>query len=172
MESILFRNSSANEKETHREHISNTTEAECLECDMCDYKASSKTVLKRHKTMKHKQKTSNEVLAPASFLNPSTIPCAREVFGCKNKVTGYNDKDTHLCPDCRQKLELMSKSSPFSPTLCPCCHDPSGGPPFAFCQECLGYLDEDGCMDSCFGSWNRDNITGELICINLDFEIL
>ena len=155
MEIVLCKIISENESEFSREN------AECLKCDTCEYKARSNTVLKRHKTMKHKQKTAS-----------SSIPCVREVFGCKNKVNEYNDKECAICPDCRSKLEIMFNSSPFSPTLCPCCHDPSGGPPHAFCQECLGYLDQDGCMDSPFGSWNRDNITGDIICINLDFELL
>ena len=142
--------------------------------------------------MKHKQTASTEINSSAAMSthssssstlsvsapntsntsNSSIIPCVREVFGCKNKVNEYNDKECAICPDCRSKLEIMFNSSPFSPTLCPCCHDPSGGPPYAFCQECLGYLDQDGCMDSPFGSWNRDNITGDIICINLDFELL
>ena len=103
--------------------------------------------------MKHKQTASTEINSSAAMSthssssstlsvsapntsntsNSSIIPCVREVFGCKNKVNEYNDKECAICPDCRSKLEIMFNSSPFSPTLCPCCHDPSFGPPYAFC---------------------------------------
>ena len=162
-----------------------------FKCDICEYEASSLTVLKRHKTMKHKQQSAiiEENTSPPSptfaipapptqatpsptptLLVKSPVPCARKFAACLNLVSQYSDSDTALCLPCKKKLDTMAKSNPFSPSLCPCCHSTDiNGPPFSFCQECLKYLDEDGCMESSFGSWYLDRITKEIVCIQLDY---
>ena len=118
-----------------------------LICDQCDYEASTMTVLKRHKTMKHKETSSTASSSTAITTQPS-IPCAREEEGYTNFVHEYFSKYTAICSPCRLIISEMMKSSPFPPTACPCCHQPSSGHPFSFCEECLSCLQQDGYMES------------------------
>ena len=155
-----------------------------FKCGLCDYESTSKKGVNIHRGCKHKKEvatpSSLKATIPAQATSglsskpsvASSIPCSREYLGCTNEVLKYYDTDTALCTSCKQMLEIKSSSSPFSPTLCPSCHAPSeDGPPFSFCPECLAILAQDGCLDSCFGTWFRDRITLKIICINLDFEI-
>ena len=132
-------------------------------CDVCDYKANTATVLKRHKTMKHKNKNTSP---------QDPIACVREDMGCKETVNKYFDKNTAICQNCKEMLDKMWKSCPFPPTLCPCCHNTSNGSSFSFCQECLDCLYQDGSMDSGWGFWSLDRNADEIIRTHLDFEIL
>ena len=125
--------------------------------------------LKRHKTMKHKDKVPPQTSSQSS-IQPD-VPCVRQEFGCKNTVNKYNDRNTAICPKCKVTLDTLMKSSPFPSTMCPCCHATSTGPPFSFCQECLGFLAEDGSMDSTWGTWVLERNTGKIICMHLDFTI-
>ena len=174
------------EDHTKRNHESNTDVPVdvTFKCDLCDYKSGSKKGVNIHRGSKHKRLVSTPAISKdsipveatsASSSKPSvesSVPCSRECFGCTNEVFEYSDTDTALCTPCKNMLEIKSNFSPFCPTLCPSCHDPSeDGTPFSFCPECLKLLEEDGCLDSCFGTWFRDKITGEKVCINLDFEI-
>ena len=166
-------------KSVNKDDIENLKSMEKHKCDECGYEANTLTVLKRHKTMKHKQttSTSSSTLSKPSSISPNaaynpTIPCAMEDEGCKNFVSQYFNKYTAICLPCKQNLENMMKSSPFPSTACPCCHDPSNGLPFSFCKECLSGLDQDGYMESGWGSWHLDENSGEIICTHLDFQIL
>ena len=127
------------EIQTLKEHFSDTKQLENFYCDICEYKASSVTVLKRHKTMKHKdQNKLKESAGPSlesasSFsthpASPSTslaatlasdtslqhsVPCCRAFYDCKNMVANYLDPHTALCPDCKLKLD---ESFPFFSNL-------------------------------------------------------
>ena len=166
-------------------------------CDKCEYQANTLPVLKRHKTMKHKQASlassrSSETPAnafppegsmppmgstsPPTNTGPSSPPsqppilCAREDAGCKNLVNRYYNIYTAICPTCKLYLQEMMKLSPFPPSACPCCHETSEGPAFSFCQECIEGLYQDGFMESGWGSWHLDKNIGEIICTHLDFE--
>ena len=99
-----------------------------------------------------------------------SVPCCRAFYDCKNMVANYLDPHTALFPDCKLKLDAMMKASPFPSTLCPCCHDPSLGPPLSFCSNCSKYLVDDGDIESPWGSWSLERSTGEIICVHLDFE--
>lgn len=131
-------------------------------CEQCDYRASSKTVLKRHVTMKHK-----ETSKPSLSLPP--VPCFRNFYGCHNLVTEYKTENTAICPTCKKMLAEKEISNPFSPNLCPCCHESCSGPPFTFCGECLSGLKADNFIDSRWGAWQLETETGDIICIDLDF---
>ena len=131
-------------------------------CEQCDYRASSKTVLKRHVTMKHK-----ETSKPSLSLPP--VPCFRNFYGCHNLVTEYKTENTAICPTCKKMLAEKEISNPFSPNLCPCCHESCSGPPFTFCGECLSGLKADNLIDSRWGAWQLETETGDIICIDLDF---
>ena len=98
------------------------------------------------------------------------ISCIREEEGYQNVITTYFSKYTAICDNCKEELAVKFESSPFSPALCPCCHFPNGGQPFSFCQECVHGLEEDGYMESGWGSWHLDKNLGEIICIHLDFS--
>ena len=167
-------------------------------CEECDYKASSRTVLKRHTTMKHrvtfsKNSTptssisisessqslpSSSILASISNSSTSTsngfsrppVPCSRNFYGCPNLVTHYDQHSTAMCPTCKLMIASKLNANPFPSNLCPSCHESSCGPPFSFCSECLKDLMTDNFIDSRWGAWQLDKETEEIICIDLDFN--
>ena len=69
---------------------------------------------------------------------------------------------TAICSYCVLFMENKQKSSPFSPDLCPCCHEKCLGNSFALCLECLKDINTDGFAESSWGSclllWNIVNI--------------
>ena len=163
-------------------------------CDECDYEAKTLTVLKRHKTMKHKQKsdgfnsdhpasstssasaegsihstTPENTSTTTDFNLQPPVPCLRVIEGCQNTVTKYSTQNMAICTSCKLHFDEMMKSSPFPDTLCPCCHEPSHGPSYSFCSDCLGSLEQDGFMDSGWGYWILERSSGDIICTNLDF---
>jgi hypothetical protein len=132
-------------------------------CDICDYEASSKAVLKRHKTMKHKKKETIE--APVQ----PTLPCIGQLDGCIAVVKSYFSESTAICPSCKDKLDQKLKSIPQLSTLCPCCRKNSNsGEPFSFCEDCKNEIVDDGILDSPYGTWHLDRDANEIICTHLD----
>ena len=142
-----------------------TIEVEKYKCTECEYVASSKTVLKRHITMKHKKnemikQTSTESnepnLLPVSSLSKPPIPCVGSFEGCTTLLTTYYNEYTAICSTCSIKLDSKLKSSPYPSNLCPCCHKPSSGDLFSFCSECNEELSSDGMLESSWGIWHLD----------------
>ena len=150
------------------EKIEPNCSSQKYKCDQCDYEAKTSTVLKRHKTMKHKEKISSQSTS-SSELKPS-IACVRQELGCRNLVNEYCNKDTAICFPCLQLLDTLKSSNPFSPSLCPSCHDPSNGQDYSFCGDCLTELDKGGFLDSRWGAWSLDRNLGRIVCIDLSFE--
>ena len=157
-----------------------------FKCDLCEYESASKKGVNIHKGSKHKSQkvnASNKKSEPAptssasfstssdslSFSLAPPITCIRRVDGCPNIVSKYFDKCSAICTDCSQFLDNLQKSSPFSPQLCPACHQPSGENNYSLCSLCLEWLTEDGFRESDFGSWVLDRNTGQVICTQLDF---
>ena len=130
-----------------------------------------------HKGSKHKHyKSSNSTTATSSaqtfsfssFQTP--INCILEEEGCQNVVTSYFNKYTAICSTCTIFMDEKLKASAFSPDICPCCHQPSSGAPLSLCLDCLNSIQDDGYLDSSWGSWHLDRISGRIICIYLDFD--
>ena len=106
---------------------------------------------------------------PSSSNNQLPIFCIRHENGCQNVITSYYAKYTAICDDCLEFLENKLKTTPFCHSLCPCCHHPSGGSPLSFCSECLIDLENDGWIETGWGSWHLDRRLGKIVCISLDF---
>ena len=129
-------------------------------CDICDYSASSKAVLKRHKTMKHNAEKVSDQTQPL-------LPCISPFGGCTSLVKGYSSESTAVCLARKEKLDQKLKSQPSN--LCPCCRNYNSGDSFSFCEDCRTELLADGVLDSPFGTWHLDQGSNEIICTNLDF---
>ena len=137
--------------------------AEFNKCDICDYIASSKAVLKRHKTMKHKKKETTD--APVQ----PTLPCIGQLDGCIAMVNSYFSESTAICSSCKDKLDPKLKFIPQLSNLCPCCCKNSNSQePFSFCEDCKNEIVDDGVLDSPYGTWHLDRDTSEIICTHLD----
>ena len=137
-----------------------------FQCDMCDYKSKSQKGVNIHKGSKHKGTTSSSTNPQSSQI---PINCILKDEGCQNIITSYFTKYTAICTHCKQFLVEKLKSTPFSHDLCPCCHELSSGPPLSLCNVCVQDIKKDGWTDSPWGSWHYDRLTGEIICIDLDF---
>ena len=96
------------------------------------------------------------------------INCIRNGDGCKNLVNDYFDRFSAMCSDCIQLMDSIQKSSCFSSTLCPCCHELSGGYSFSLCSTCLEYLFKEGFTESEWGAWVLDRNYDKIICVQLD----
>ena len=87
------------------------------------------------------------------------INCILQGDGCPNLLTSYFTKYTAICPSCQVSMKSKLLSSPFSPDLCPCCHQASNSLPYSLCSECLESIQEGGYTDSSWGSWHLERIT-------------
>ena len=96
------------------------------------------------------------------------LPCRNRIDGCKSIVSDYFDNFVVICSDCITALINLQKTSPFSPQLCPACHQPSGSGNFSFCSLCVDWIHEDGFRDSDWGSWTLNRDSREIICIQLE----
>ena len=97
------------------------------------------------------------------------LPCRNRIDGCKSIVSDYFDNLIVICSECITSLTNLQMTSPFSPQLCPACHQPSGGGKFSFCSLCIDWIQEDGFRESDWGAWALNRDSGEIICIQLDF---
>ena len=147
------------EKETSSTAL---TSEKIFKCEICEYSASTNTVLKRHMTMKHKNKVQS-----------SQIPCDRSNKGCQNVVGRRNGNWAIVCDECSQFLSNKLKASPFSQDLCIGCHDHPTSGSFIFCSECSDWLSNnpDGLYESQWGVWmpDQDN-PGIIMCYDLDHD--
>ena len=80
-------------------------------CELCEFVSNSKKGVRIHTSAKH-----NENSKPP-------IVCIRSEDGCANKIDSYYNADTAVCTSCTKMLDSMQKSSPYSHSLCPCCHE-------------------------------------------------
>ena len=135
--------------------------------------------LTTHKGSKHKLSKSSSNTPSSSTEENSTealsrppISCIRKHDGCPRFVDKYFDEYTAICSTCVEHMATLQASSPFPPSLCPCCHEPSSGVDFSLCAGCIKWIHEDGFADSDWGSWTLDRNNGEIKCIQLDFTIL
>ena len=97
------------------------------------------------------------------------VNCIRYENGCRKIIRSYYTEYTPICEPCTTFLKRKLKTTPYSHWICPCCHQATNGPPLTLCRECMQYIQSDGWTESGFGSWHLDRITGEVICISLDF---
>ena len=114
-----------NLKEKEKKKVINKKNVEPIKCDICAYEASSKTVLKRHKTMKHNDEKVTEQTQPP-------LPCICALEGCTTLVKCYSSES--ICLACKDKLDQKLRSQ--QSTLCPCCRKFNSGDPFSFCEDC------------------------------------
>ena len=77
---------------------------------------------------------------------------------------------TAICDTCTDFLDAKQKSSQFSSSLCPCCHEPSPGNAYYLCQDCRDLMEDLGYVDSGWGAWHLDRDSGQIFCIHLDFN--
>ena len=139
-----------------------------FKCDLCAYESKSEKGVKIHRGFKHKSAPTSTSLASTSSQTP--MNCILKDDGCPNFLTSYFNKYTAICPSCQDFLEKKLKSSPFSPDLCPCCHQNSDGLQYSLCSECLESIQDDGYADSSWGSWHLNRTSGKILCIGLDFD--
>ena len=78
----------------------NPTQKE-FKCDKCNYSASTNTVLKRHKTMKHKP---NSVPQP---IPKTPVNCVGQLDGCSASTSDYFRPESAICPSCDVKLKKL-----------------------------------------------------------------
>ena len=81
------------------------TSEKVFKCEVCEYSASTNTVLECHMTMKHKN---NE--------QSNQIPCERTDKGCQNVVGKNNGIWDIVCDECSLFLRNKLKVSQF-PTM-------------------------------------------------------
>ena len=151
-----------------------------FKCDFCEYTSLSRKGVNIHKGSKHKNQTrTSSTPAPTSTLSESSNaapilksprPCYRQDEGCTNIVTDYFDEHSALCNDCIHIMEQKQKESPFPPNLCPCCQAFGGEADYSLCQECLDYLNENGFVESDFGSWVLNRDKGKILCVILNLN--
>ena len=98
------------------------------------------------------------------------INCIRHIEGCKEVVHNYFNEYTSICEACSNYMGERLMSTPFPHDVCPCCHDPTEGPPLALYNECYREVHQDGYAESPWGSWHLDRNTGKIVCIYLNFE--
>ena len=108
----------------------------------CDYKSKSKKGVNIHRGSKHK--SAPKIASPPSPSLQTPINCILKDDGCPNILNTYFNKYTAICSSCQDFLEKKLKSSPFSPDLCPCCHQNSNGAQYSLCSECLESIQDDG----------------------------
>ena len=133
-----------------------------FKCDKCNYSASTNTVLKRHKTMKHK---------PDSVPQPipkTPVNCVGQLDGCSASTSDYFSPESAISPSCNVKLEETLKSASHPPRQCPCCHEPNSGDPFSLRPSCEKEIQTDGMLDSPWGTWYLDRDKNKMICVRLD----
>ena len=148
-----------------------------FKCDLCEYESVSKKGVNIHKGSKHKTvlPSNSFPTAEATSKQPSNtslnppISCIRYGDGCENLGSDYFDRFTAMCNDCQKFMKSLQESSPFSSTMCPCCHDPIGGDPYSLCSTCMDYLLKEGFSESEWGAWVLDRNSGKVICLQLDF---
>ena len=105
--------------------------------------------------------------SPANALsNQVPINCIRAENGCPNLITSYYNRYTAICATCENFLEEKLKSTPFSHSLCPCCHKPTEVL-LSLCSECLIDIEDDGWVETGWGSWHLDRKLGKIVCISL-----
>ena len=108
---------------------------------------------------------------PGEIQLPKQLPiqCIRHEDGCPNLIYSYFNEYTAICDSCSRHLEEKLKSTPHSHFLCPCCHNPNGGEPLSFCNECIEDLHADGWIETGRGSWHLDRNNGKVVCISFEF---
>ena len=133
-----------------------------FKCDKCNYFASTKTVLKRHMTMKHKPD-------PDPKHSPKTpTVCVGQLDGCSASTSEYFPPESAICPNCDLKLLEILKSAPHPPSQCPCCHESNSQDSFSLCASCVKEIQTDGMLDSPWGTWYLDKDQNKTICVRLD----
>ena len=142
------------QNETHR--------SKDFKCDECNYLASTKTVLKRHVTMKHKPESKRQPTSKTS------TTCVGQLDGCEESTSDYFCEESAICPSCEYKLDEILKSAPQPPNQCPCCHEGNSGDPFSLCFSCDKEIHSDGLLDSPWGTWFLDRDKNKTICVRLD----
>ena len=151
-----------------------TSQSEVFKCELCSFVSKSQRGVNIHKTTIHKNFTPNNTIQSTSSVSESyqsPINCIRQSDGCDNIIYSYYNKYTAICDACLDFMDKKLKSTPFSHQLCPCCHQPSSGPPLSLCSECMDDIyDDEGYAESRWGSWHFDRKKQNIVCISLDFN--
>ena len=94
------------------------------------------------------------------------FPCRRNVDGCNNLINSFTDSKTAICGNCKLYLNGKIEAFPPPPGTCLCCHESPNFSQSIFCSKCSQWLQESGEVDSDWGYWVRDKISGDIICID------
>ena len=92
--------SNLNQRENEKKKVY-AKKVDSIKCDICNYEASSKTVLKHHRTMKHN--VENIPDPPAQ----QPLPCVSHLDGCTMLVKSYFSDSTAICLPCKENLEVV-----------------------------------------------------------------
>ena len=151
-------------------------------CDFCAYSSTSQKGVNIHKGAKHKTEKMNTTSSINISSAPRTtnislanlkdpVPCFRHEEGCTKIVEEYFDTYTAFCNECIIFMNEKQKTSPFSPNLCPCCHNEANSEEnFSLCSDCLEYLLENGFVESDWGSWVLDRDSKKILCQQLELR--
>ena len=90
----------------------------------------------------------------------------KSVDGCSNSVLDYSDIETALCTPCKENINEQLHTHPPPVGLCVCCHENLCTAQSSFCGNCSKLLTEDRQVDSGWGVWRVDKLSGETICID------
>ena len=143
LESIVVKRAVAEEESENldaKDYETPQTEDLKFKCDVCNYETTTQKGVNIHKGAKHKQKKSEITSTPKLIPLPSSQPqilCVRRSDGCPNIVERKLNQHTAMCENCQLLMVATQNSSPFSSSLCPCCHEPSG--PYSLCSTCFGH---------------------------------
>ena len=96
----------------------------------------------------------------------NSITCCRNVDGCNNLINSFNNPKTAICGNCKVYLNGKIEAFPPPPGTCLCCHESPNFSQSIFCSKCSQWLQESGEVDSDWGYWVRDKISGDIICID------
>ena len=129
-------------------------------CELCDYSTNIKSSPKKHTANEHKSVPQPQI----PILEPAA--CRRSFDGCLNDVKLYSDPLAALCPTCELTIKRSFEEFPPSSNMCICCQETVFLPETGFCANCNRLLLEDNHVDSGYGVWVCNSVTGEIVCID------
>ena len=138
-----------------------------FKCEQCGFSTNIKSSLKKHTTAKHKSLGQQNKVSV-----PEPTACRGSFDGCLNIIKVYSDPLAALCPTCKLTIKRLLEESPPHPNMCVCCQERVCLPQTGFCHNCNRLLLEDSHVDSGYGVWVRDSLTGETVCIEYSRPVL